>query len=90
MAPPPDNHLSLVIKSTAGTWSDARFEVKNKVRVLLERAIDHFGLDPNPSSPYRVGRESTNETLALDQRLGDYGLVDGETILIQATRPTDG
>lgn len=89
MAAPPDKHLTLNIKTTAGSWSE-RFQPNNKVRVLLERAIEHFGLDPNPPLPYKVIRESSGETLALDQRLGDYELADGETILIQATRPTDG
>lgn len=90
MTPPnSDRHLSLRIKTTAGEW-DERFNPNNKVRVLLERTIDHFGLDPNPSSPYKVIREATGETMALDQRLGDYDLKDGETILVQATRPTDG
>lgn len=87
--PKPDNHLSLRIKTTAGEWSE-RFNQNNKVRVLLERTIEHFDLDPNPSSPYKVVREKTGETMALDQRLEDYDLNDGETILVQATRPTDG
>ena len=85
----PDKHLSLVIKTTAGDWTE-KFNDSNKVRVLLERTIEHFRLDPNPPSRYKVVRESTGQTMALDQRLGDYELADGETILVQATRPTDG
>jgi hypothetical protein len=84
-----DNHLQLTIRSTAGPWQTS-FNPHNKVRVVLERGIDHFKLDPSPSSPYKVVREATGDALALDQTLGDYGIADGETILIQATRPTDG
>lgn len=86
---PKDNHLDLIIKSTRGDWSE-RFSASALVRALLSRAIDHFDLDPAPATPYKVVRESKNETLALDQHLKDYGLRDGEVILIQAPRPTDG
>lgn len=85
----PDNHVTLRIKATAGEWQE-RFNLNNKVRVLLERTIEHFKMDPNPSSPYKVVREKTGATMGLDQRLGDYDLADGELILVQTTRPTDG
>jgi hypothetical protein len=84
-----DNHLDLLIKSTRGNWSE-RFAASTLVRALLNRAIGHFDLDPAPATPYKVIRESKNETLALDQHLKDYELEDGEVILIQAPRPTDG
>lgn len=86
---PKDNHLDLLIKSTRGDWGES-FAASTLVRALLNRAIDHFDLDPSPATPYKVVRESKNETLALDQHLKDYGLQDGEVILIQAPRPTDG
>lgn len=90
MKPPkPDNHITLHIKTTAGD-DDERFNENNKVRVLLDRAIDRFKLDGNPPSPYKVIRESNGATLDLDARLGDYELEEGETIIIRATRPTDG
>jgi hypothetical protein len=86
---PKDNHLDLLIKSTRGDWGES-FAASSLVRALLNRAIDHFDLDPSPATPYKVVRELKNETLALDQHLRDYGLQDGEVILIQAPRPTDG
>jgi hypothetical protein len=86
---PPDNHLDLIVKSTRGEWSES-FAENTLVRALLERAIEHFGLNPEPSQPYRVVRESKNETLALGEHLKAYELDDGEVILIQAPRPTDG
>jgi hypothetical protein len=87
--PKSDNHITLHIKTTAGE-DDERFNQNNKVRVLLDRAIKRFELDENPPSPYRVIRESNGATLDLDARLEDYELKDGETIIVRATRPTDG
>lgn len=84
-----NEHVELLIKSTRGEWSE-RFAQGTLVRALLERAINHFDLDPNPSPPYKLVRESNNETLALDQHLRDYELRNDEVILIQAPRPTDG
>lgn len=85
-----DAHISLVVKSTAGTWSDARFAESNRAQVVLDRGIAHFHLDPKPPLPYVLRRASTGVVLALDQTLRALELRDGETVLIEATRPADG
>lgn len=88
--PRPAPHISLVVKSTAGTWLDARFNRNNRAQKVLDEGIEHFGLDPTPPRPYVLRRESTGAQIALDQKLDALGLVDGETMLIQPTQAIDG
>jgi hypothetical protein len=88
--PKPEPHISLVVKSTAGTWPDARFNRNNRAQKVLDEGIDHFRLDPNPPRPYVLRRESTGAQLALDQKLEALGLVDSEVVLIQPTQAIDG
>jgi hypothetical protein len=85
-----NHHISLVVKSTAGTWDDARFNIENKAEKVLDDGIKHFHLDPTPSSPYVLIRESTGESLPLAEKLKDIGLVDAEVVVIQAGTPVDG
>jgi hypothetical protein len=88
--PRPEPHISVVVKSTAGTWPDARFNRNNRAQKILDDGVDHFRLDPNPPRPYILRRESSGAQLALDQKLDALGLVDGETVLIQPTQAIDG
>lgn len=93
MSPQPsksDPHITLVVKSTAGTWPDARFNRSNRAAKILEDGIDHFRLDPNPPRPYVLRREADNSALALDQKIEALGLRDGESVLIQPTQAIDG
>lgn len=85
----PDNHLTVLLKTANGDGEE-RFNKNNKVRVVLERAIERFKLNPTPASPYKVIREQTGTELNLDTKLEDYEIADGEAIIIRATRPTDG
>jgi len=88
--PRPEPHISLTVKSTAGTWADARFNRNNRAQKILADGIDHFRLDPNPSRPYVLRREATGAQLALDQKIDALGLTDGEAVLIQPTQAIDG
>ena len=85
-----DHHITLTIKSTSGTWQNAEFNTSNKVEKILDKAIDHFGLNKTPQAPYTVVRESTGQPLPLNETIGDTGLQSGETVVIQAGQPVDG
>jgi hypothetical protein len=88
--PRPEPHITLVVKSTAGTWDDARFNRSNRAQKVLDEGIRHFNLDPDPSRPCVLRQESTGAQLALDQKLEDLGLTTGEAVLIQPTQAIDG
>ena len=87
--PKPTPHVTLVVKSTAGTWPDARFNRSNPAAKVLEDGIAHFRLDPSPPRPYVLRRDSGAQ-LALDQKLEALGLEDGDVVVIQPTQAIDG
>jgi hypothetical protein len=86
----PSPHISLTVKTTAGTWQDARFNGNNRVQKILDDAIEHFTMDPTPPRPYQVVRDGSEAPLALDQKIEDVGLHDRDTVVIKVPRPTDG
>jgi hypothetical protein len=88
--PRPQPHITLVVRTTAGTWSDARFNRNNRAQKIVDEAIDHFGLDPTPPQPYILERGTTGESIPLDQKIEDVGLSDGDLVILKAPRPTDG
>jgi hypothetical protein len=88
--PRPEPHITLTVKSTAGVWTDARFNRNNRAQNILDDAIEHFRLDPNPARPYVLRREADNSALALDQKINALGLQDSDVVLIQATQAIDG
>ena len=85
-----DHHVSLTVKSTSGTWQNAEFNTSNKVEKILEEAINHFNLSKTPTAPYTIVRESTGQSLPLNEKISDAGLHAGEVVLIQAGQPVDG
>jgi hypothetical protein len=85
-----DHRITLTIKSTSGTWPNATFNISNKVQKILDDAIKHFSLNKTPQAPYTVIRESTGQSLPLNEKIGDVGLQSGEVVVIQAGQPVDG
>ncbi|HET6867211.1 MAG TPA: hypothetical protein VFH80_14925 [Solirubrobacteraceae bacterium] len=85
-----NHHISLIIKSTAGVWPDARFNIENRAQKVLDEGVHHFHLDPSPAQPYLLVREADGSTLNLSEKLEQLGLHDGEGVLIQAGQPVDG
>jgi hypothetical protein len=85
-----NHHLTLVVKSTAGVWPDARFNEENRAQKVLDDGIRHFHLDPSPAQPYLLVREADGSTLNLSEKLEELGLHDGDGVLIQAGQPVDG
>lgn len=86
----PDRHITLTIKSTAGTLPDEQFNTSNKIEKILEVALKDLPLDKTPQAPYKVVRESTKQSLPLAEKIGDVGLTSGEVVVIQAGQPIDG
>jgi hypothetical protein len=86
----PDHHVTLTIKSTAGTLLNEEFNSSNKVEKILEVALKSLPLDKTPQAPYKVVREKTNQSLALGEKIGDVGLTSDEVVVIQAGQPIDG
>ena len=82
------NQIHLIVRSTAGTWPDARFNVNNRVQKVLDDGVRRLGLDPSPAVPYRLTHEG--RALALGEKIEDVGLRDGDTVLIEAGQPVDG
>jgi hypothetical protein len=85
-----NHNISLIVKSTAGVWPDARFNQDNRAQKVLDDGILHFHLDPSPAQPYLLVRESDGSTLNLSEKLEELGLHDGDAVLIQAGQPVDG
>jgi hypothetical protein len=88
--PRPSPHITLVVRTTAGTWNDAQFNRNNKAQKIVDEAISHFGLDPTPPEPYILERASNGSQLPLEEKIEDIGLVDGELVIVKSPRPTDG
>jgi hypothetical protein len=84
------HHITLTIKSTAGTLPNVEFNTSNKVKKILDEALKELPLDKTPQAPYKVIRESTNQSLPLEEKIGDSGLTSGEVVVIQAGQPIDG
>jgi hypothetical protein len=84
---PGDNQMTIVVKSTAGTWPDARFNRNNKAQKVLDDGIHHFHLEANPSVPYVLSKGG--QPLALGEKLGDLRVVDADVVTIEAGQPVD-
>ena len=48
------NQITLIVRSTAGVWPDARFNVNNKAQKVIDDGVAHFRLDPSPRVSYRL------------------------------------
>jgi hypothetical protein len=84
------HRITLTIKSTAGTLPSVEFNTSNKVKKILDEVLKELPLDKTPQAPYKVIRESTNQSLPLEEKIGDTGLTSGEVVVIQAGQPIDG
>lgn len=85
--PKNEPHLDLTVKSTSGQLDD-RWNRSNRAQKVLDDAIDHFKLASTTSYFLKLPR--TGAELALGEKLEDLGVVDGDTILVQARQAKDG
>lgn len=83
----PQNQIELVVKSTAGTWPNARFNVNNKAQKVLDDGVRHLNLDPSPAVPYVLTHNGT--PIALGEKLSELGLKNRDVVVIEAGQPID-
>lgn len=76
--------INLTVKSTSGTF-EGRFNPANRAQKILDEAIRYFSLS---GSGYILKKGST--VLALGEKIGDLGIVDGDVLVLQARQPQDG
>ena len=87
---PKTNHLTLTVRSTTAEFVD-EFNAQNKAEKVLEVAIKRFNLNPSPPRPYVLVRKTAPEKLlALQDKLGEKGVADGDVIFVQASEAEDG
>lgn len=82
------NFLTLTVKSTSGTFSD-RYNKHNPAEKVFDDAIKYFGLN-TAGATYILRRQADNRTLALNEKLEDLGLLDGDVLLLQTSQAQDG
>jgi hypothetical protein len=81
-------NVDLIIKSTAGHWNHP-FAASTLAQAVLDASISHFGLQTGPGIAYTL-RTENGTTLSLSETLGQLGLKDRQTLLLQATQAQDG
>ena len=87
---PNDKRLTLTVRSTTAEFVD-EFNEENKAEKVLGEAIKRFNLNPSPPRPYVLVRKTPPEkNLALQDKLGDQGVRDGDVIFVQASEAEDG
>ena len=86
------NQLNLTIKSQTGsTWPNAEFNVHQKVRLVLQEALQHFHLDASLQYEVILVQSGAQRSLQLDESLEDAGVHSGDTLLIRTIgRTIDG
>lgn len=84
-----EDHLELTIKSTSGSVKHS-FGAHERALRVLEYAIKHIPLNPNPPRPYVMRLERTGAVLDANETLAHQDVRSGDTVLVQAAEPTDG
>ena len=89
--PSSNHHLDLRVKTTSGEFNDT-LNTSNRAEQVVEDAIHHFHLNPNPPQPYVLKRGSDGSTIPLGVKLGDLtpALHDGDLVIVQAPEAEDG
>jgi uncharacterized ubiquitin-like protein YukD len=85
----PDPFLTLIVRSTSGTFTE-RHNRQNRARKVFDDAIRYFSLNTGPGVTYVLRRETDGRLLALDEKLVDLGLADGDVLLLQTNQAQDG
>lgn len=89
MSPGGEQHIDLTVKSTSGMFTD-RYNRNNKAQKVFDKAIEHFQLSTSGGVTYTLKREADNRVLALDEKLEDLGLVNGDILILQTNQAQDG
>ncbi|GEM_PF-2986382 len=86
------NEVGVIVKSQAGgTWPDAVFNVHQKVRHVLDQALDYFHLDSGLHYEVLLVRGTAQQTIPADESLEHAGVRNGDTLLVRTIgRTIDG
>lgn len=83
-----DRKLTLNVKTTNGEFRD-EFNISNRGQKIVDAAIEKKKLDPHPPLPY-VLKRANGTTLPVSDKIENYGLSDGDIVIVQAPEATDG
>jgi hypothetical protein len=84
-----DDKMTLTVKSTAGAFTE-HYNANNKAQKVFDDALRRFGLAQGTGAAHTLVREADGRALALEEKLGDLGLVDGDVVVLRASQAQDG
>lgn len=86
-----NHHLSLRVKTTSGEFTDT-LNTSNQTQKIVDDAIHHFHLNPNPPQPYVLKRGSDGSTIPLGVKIADLSppLQNGDLVIVQVPEVEDG
>lgn len=84
-----DNKINLIVKSTAGTFTD-KFNVNHKAQKVFDQALEYFRLAQGAGASYILVHEADRRDLALGEKIEDLGLSEGDVLLLNASQAQDG
>lgn len=79
------NLLKISVKTEVGTPFEDDYNVHQKVKHLLDKAMQNFGYDPSRAGEYELikGTSPLNNDLSLEEA----GLIDGDVVILRAKQP---
>lgn len=86
------NQISVTVKSqSGGIWPDAEFNLHQKVRHVLDLAIDRFHLASGLPYEVLLVQDGNQRSLPLDESLEDAVVRSGDLLLVRTIgRTVDG
>lgn len=84
-----DKKVTPIVKYVSGTWVDGDFNPQQKLRLLLQKSLKHFGIDPKTESKFELRLQGATGPLSLEQTLEEAGIKDGTIVLLLPKENTD-
>lgn len=84
-----DKKVTPVVKYVSGTWDDGDFNPHQKLRLLLQKSLQHFSIDPQAVSKFELRLQGASGPLSLEQTLEEAGINDGTVVLLLPKENTD-
>lgn len=89
MSPGGNQQINLTVKSTSGQFTN-KYNLNNKAQKVFDEAIRRFQLSTSGGVTYTLKRDADNRVLALDEKLEDLGLLNGDVLILQTNQAQDG
>ena len=86
------NRIDLCVKALSKPPKNHLFNVKEKVKTVVQWAVNEFGLEPHPARPYIAYLEQNGKLteLRLDLSIEDQHIGTGSCIVISTPQNVDG